>query len=60
MHPTPCALYPAPYSQPLAPPWTLPDPLLPLCCLHHLQWNVRSNQGLPPIVYRYMRKFRGW
>ncbi len=24
------------------------------------QWNVRSNRGLPPIVYRYMKKFRGW
>ena len=23
-------------------------------------WNVRSNQGLPPIIYRYMQKYRGW
>lgn len=23
-------------------------------------WNVRSNKGLPPLVYRYMRKYRGW
>ncbi|GFR43236.1 hypothetical protein Agub_g4295, partial [Astrephomene gubernaculifera] len=23
-------------------------------------WNVRSNKGLPPFIYRYMRKYRGW
>ncbi|KAG2502163.1 hypothetical protein HYH03_000650 [Edaphochlamys debaryana] len=23
-------------------------------------WNVRSNKGLPPIIYRYMQKYRGW
>lgn len=25
-----------------------------------LQWNVRSNRGKPPLVYRYMRRYRGW
>ncbi|EFJ52914.1 hypothetical protein VOLCADRAFT_86385 [Volvox carteri f. nagariensis] len=23
-------------------------------------WNIRSNKGLPPIIYRYMKKYRGW
>ncbi|KAJ9524864.1 hypothetical protein QJQ45_002997 [Haematococcus lacustris] len=23
-------------------------------------WNVRDNRGLPPITYRYMKRFRGW
>lgn len=23
-------------------------------------WNVRSNAGKPPLVYRYMRRYRGW
>ncbi|GLC41035.1 hypothetical protein PLESTB_000950200 [Pleodorina starrii] len=23
-------------------------------------WNVRSNKGLPPVTYRYMKKYRGW
>lgn len=23
-------------------------------------WNIRSNKGLPPIIYRYMQKYRGW
>mmetsp|Transcript_19667 Transcript_19667/g.33971 ORF Transcript_19667/g.33971 Transcript_19667/m.33971 type:complete len:244 (-) Transcript_19667:4-735(-) len=23
-------------------------------------WNVRSNAGMPPYVYRWMKKYRGW
>ncbi|KXZ48159.1 hypothetical protein GPECTOR_30g255 [Gonium pectorale] len=23
-------------------------------------WNIRSNKGLPPIIYRYMKRYRGW
>jgi hypothetical protein len=25
-----------------------------------LQWNVRDNHGLPPFLYRWMKKYRGW
>ena len=33
-------------------------PLLPM--MSRPQWNIRSNKGLPPIIYRYMQKYRGW
>ncbi|MEW5303769.1 MAG: hypothetical protein WDW36_006428 [Sanguina aurantia] len=31
-----------------------------VCVQPLIWWNVRKNRGLPPIVYRYMAKYRGW
>jgi len=40
--------------------WIWATGLFIVFALPLIWWNVRSNKGKPPVIYRYMKKYRGW